>query len=138
MREYLSMKGRTTEPKAVSETTFMRIIAMVTSGQQGIKNNGDYCLGVPVFGNIRNLEYIVGKSVTNVILRKKLLLELGAVGDFSKHGYESHLDEDEDPAHNCTVGIVGSICSTVCRSVQAGNEAGNENQAKSMCHFRSY
>lgn len=98
-REYLAMKTRTTEPKALIQTSFMRIIALTTSGKQEIKKSVDYCLIVLVFENIRNLEYIVEKRVMDVRLRKELNLKLSAVGDYLKHGYKSHLDLDEDSAH---------------------------------------
>lgn len=56
MMEYMFMKEKEIEPKAVRQTTIMRFIAMLASGQQGIKNRVQYCLEVLVFENLQNLE----------------------------------------------------------------------------------
>lgn len=67
MLEYMPMKEKTPTPKALSQTTFMRVIAMITPGQQGIKNSVNYCLEVLLFENIRNFLYIVEKRVTDIV-----------------------------------------------------------------------
>ena len=79
----------------------MRMIRVLTSGKQKLKQCVDYCLGVLVSENIRTLVDITMKRVRDIQLGKELNDELTVVSEFLNHWYCSNLESDEDPVH-CT------------------------------------
>ena len=52
--------------------TFMRVIRTITSGKKPHKQCVNFCRIVLLFENMRNVDYIVGKPVTDVVKIKKL------------------------------------------------------------------
>lgn len=50
-----------------------------------------------------------------------------------KHGYESHLYQDDDPAHNTVVEITGRTRPSVSRRPRNGNDSERFNVGKSSC-----
>lgn len=74
----------------------------------------DYCIRILLIENILTLEMVIKKCIGNVEQRKAMGKHLTAIGDYFKHEYETHIDTDEDPAHNSTRSLVGfgASCGT--------------------------
>lgn len=104
-------KENGTTVESVGKRFLMYIIGMFTSGQQGIKECVDYCLGVLVFDNFRKLKkiviYIVREQVDDVDERKKLTGQLTTVNDYLKHGFCHHINKDADGAHDSRCALIG-------------------------------
>ena len=66
------MNANDDEVPALVRSTFMRVIRTITSGKKPHKQCVNFCLIVLLFENMRNVEYIVGKPVTDVVKIKKL------------------------------------------------------------------
>lgn len=64
----------------------MCMLKIITNGQKKMKACVDYFLGVLVFENIRNLEFLINKRVNDVLIRTKLLDQISACGDYLKLG----------------------------------------------------
>lgn len=83
------MNKQRNQIRAVSQSTFMRIIRIITSGQTTMKSSVDYCMDILLFENIWTVQHIVSKRVVDVELKKKLDNKLKALMDYMKHGYDN-------------------------------------------------
>lgn len=97
---YRAYKKLKSDVPAMGRTSVMGMLAYLTGGQQQLKRCVDYCLGVLLFDNFRNIQYMVDKRVEDVRVQKLLRNQLTAVSNFLKFGYPSHIDKDGDPAHD--------------------------------------
>lgn len=65
--EYLSVKEANSHCAPLGKSTFMRIIARVTSIQSHAKHCVDYFIGVMLFKTMRSFEYILGERGPGVL-----------------------------------------------------------------------
>lgn len=133
VREYLNAK-KEAGIRGVGSTMVMQLLRKVTSGQQKMKHCIDYCIGVLLLENIKNLESMVSRCVPEGETKKKLEKQCGAICDYFKHEYETHLNIDNDVAHNCQRALIGCrIRGIPEEEVVAMSHTATERRAWSKC-----
>lgn len=107
IRNYHDMKRTHTEITKVGDTSFMIMLRRIIRGQQQMKGCVGYNLGVLVFENIRNIEYIISDGIDNVQEKNGMLDKISAAVYFLKHGLLSHMECDSDFTHCSKHGLIG-------------------------------
>lgn len=133
VREYINAK-KEENIRGVGSTMLMQLLRKVTSGQQKMKHCIDYCVGVLLLENVRNLENVLNRCVPEGQKKKDLRKQCTAICEYLKHQYETHLNIDDDAAHNCERALIGYHRRGIAE-VEVVEKTSNvsERRAKSSC-----
>lgn len=90
-----------------------------------MKSSVDYCMDILLFENIHTIRHIVYKGVDDVELKSRLENQMTALVEYMKHGYDSHLDEDDRNVQNTRIALMGRELPNVPKRPKV-QENGNE------------